>query len=157
MDTAALIQELGIYAGSFLVCFLSGVVPLINAELFLIGVVALAPDSHNFWLLIFIGSLGQMAAKIAMYWAARGALNISLTRHEATIAKWRARFARTEPGLSSFIFVSAFVGLPPFFVTSILAGMFRVPFVRFWIVGFLGRFARFALVAAFPKVMMDIF
>jgi membrane protein YqaA with SNARE-associated domain len=157
MDTATLIQDLGIYVASFVVCLISGLVPLVNAELFLIGVVTLAPDSHEFFMLVLMGTLGQMVAKMAMYWAARGALNMSLARYEKAIAKWRHRFTRSEPGLSFFIFVSAFTGIPPFFVTSILAGTFRVPFVRFWLVGFLGRFVRFALVVLFPKALMELF
>lgn len=157
MDTAALIQELGVYAGSFLIALISGVVPVVNAEVFLFGMVTLAPDSHNLLGLVAVVTLGQMAAKIGMYWAARGVLNVSLTKYEKTIAKWRDRFNRSEPGLSFFILVSAFSGIPPFFVTSILAGMFRVPFVRFWLVGYVGRFVRFGLVAAFPAVVRTLF
>jgi membrane protein YqaA with SNARE-associated domain len=157
MDTSALVQELGIYIGTFVVCLASGIVPVVNAELYLVGLVILAPASHDTLLLVLMATLGQMTAKVAMYWAARGMLNISLTRYEAAVDKWRVRFQRSGSRLSLFIFVSAFIGLPPFFVTSILAGMLRVSFLFFCLMGFCGRFARFLLFVLFPKAMMEIF
>jgi membrane protein YqaA with SNARE-associated domain len=157
MDTSALVQDLGIYLATLVVSLVSGIVPLVNVELYLMGVVTLAPDSHNIWLLVLMATIGQMTAKVAMYWSARGMLNISLAKYEAAVAKWRVRFQRSEPQLSFFILGSAFIGLPPFFVTSILAGMLRVSFLRFWAMGFCGRFARFILFALFPVAMMKLF
>lgn len=157
MDIAALIQEVGIYGCAFVVCLVSGFFPVVNAELSMIALVMLAPESNHFVLLVFLGTLGEVTAKCGMYWAARGVFNLSLARYQQRIEKWRSRFTGAEPGLSFFVFVSAVVGIPPFFVTAILAGTFRVPFVRFFVVGLTGRFVRFTLIGLFPKAMMEIF
>ncbi|WP_428261503.1 VTT domain-containing protein [Haliangium sp.] len=157
MDTAAVLEALGVYGGSFVVALLSGVLPLVNIELFLIGLVALAPDSYSLVPLVAVTTAGQMTAKVAMYWAGRGVLDLPLGKYRKSIDKWQHRFNHSEPRLSLFIFTSAATGLPPFFVISILAGTFKMPFWRFLLVGYLGRALRFALCAAFPALVMDLF
>lgn len=158
MDTAGVLQDFGLYTGAFLVCLISGIVPIINAEIFLIGAVALTSPTHpEIAVIVLMGTIGQMLAKAVTYWAARGALDLSLQKYEQRIEQWRDKFARSEPGLSAFILVSSFTGLPPFFITSILAGVFKIPFMRFLVVGSVGRYARFGLVAWAPALMMEWF
>ncbi|GAB4565893.1 MAG: membrane protein [Haliangiales bacterium] len=157
MDTASVLESLGVYAGSYVVALLSGLLPLVNIELFLIGVVTLAPDSYSLVPLVAITTAGQMTAKIVMYWAGRGVLKISVGKYRAAMDKWKHRFESSEPRMWLFVFTSAAVGLPPFFIISILAGTFRIHFWRFLAVGYLGRALRFALFVAFPAFMMDWF
>jgi membrane protein YqaA with SNARE-associated domain len=46
--------------------------------------------------------------------------------------------------------VSAVVGLPPFYVTTLAAGAVGMNFTFFLVVGFIGRLIRFAAVVALP-------
>jgi membrane protein YqaA with SNARE-associated domain len=157
MDIAALIQEVGVYGCAFVVCMVSGFFPVVNAELSMVGLVMLAPESNHFLLLVLMGTLGEIAGKCILYWGGRGAFNLSLARYQERMEKWRSRFTASEPGLSFFIFASAVIGIPPFFVIVILAGTFRLPFVRFFAIGLVGRFIRFTLIGLFPKALMEIF
>lgn len=158
MDTAGVLQDFGSYAGAFVVCLVSGLIPIINAEIFLIGVVALTAPSHpEIAIIVLMGTIGQMVAKAASYWAARGAVDVTIKKYDDKLTKWRDKFTRSEPGLSAFILASSFIGLPPFFVITLLAGLFKIPFLRFLIIGSIGRYARFGLVAWAPAFMMDLF
>jgi membrane protein YqaA with SNARE-associated domain len=152
MDPASLLNDFGLHAGTFIVCLISGFVPVVNAELFLIGTVALV-DSVNLWALVLMATLGQMAGKVIMYATGYGLLNLSLHKYQGRIEAWRARFEQSEGKLAAFMFGSAFIGLPPFFLIALLAGTFRMRFWTFFLAGFAGRFARFGLVVAFPAVI----
>ena len=77
--------ELGIYGGTLVICFISGLVPVVA---------------------------GQMGAKSVLY------------------------------------FTSASVGLPPLYVTTLLAGGLGYRFRSFLAIGMLGRVARFAVIVA---------
>ena len=48
--------------------------------------------------------------------------------------------------------VSALVGVPPFYVVSVVAGALRLSFAAFLAVGGLGRLAHFGLLAAAPHL-----
>jgi membrane protein YqaA with SNARE-associated domain len=146
-----LVVRLGLPFATFLYCVASGVIPVLNAEIFLIGVAAVAPSSSAAALAL-VGALGQMVAKSGMYLGGRGILRLPLGAKrradldavQARIEQWRSK--------DLLVFVSASVGLPPFFAVSIFAGTLRFPFARFMIAGFLGRLLRFALIVSVPAI-----
>jgi membrane protein YqaA with SNARE-associated domain len=49
--------------------------------------------------------------------------------------------------------LSAVFGLPPFYVTTVAAGVMRVSFVRFLIAAIFGRLVHFSAVALAPLVI----
>lgn len=156
MDTTAVLQDLGAYGGAFVVCLISGFFPLINCELFFIGLVAALTPSHpEIALIVLAGTAGQMLSKVVTYWGVRGASNLSLSKYKERLEKWRHRFARSGPGLWLLISASAVFGLPPLFVVTILAGVFKVPFFGFLVVGTAGRYLRFGAVAWSPTLVMS--
>jgi membrane protein YqaA with SNARE-associated domain len=146
-----LVVRLGLPLATFLYCVASGIVPVLNAEIFLVGVAALAPSSSTAAIAL-LGALGQMVAKSGMYLGGRGILRLpmgakrraDLDAVQSRIERWRSK--------DLLVFISASVGLPPFFAVSIFAGTLRFPFARFMIAGFLGRLLRFALVVAVPAL-----
>jgi membrane protein YqaA with SNARE-associated domain len=146
-----LVVQLGLPLATFLYCVASGIVPVLNAEIFLVGVAALAPSSSTAAIAL-LGALGQMVAKSGMYLGGRGILRLpmgakrraDLDAVQSRIERWRSK--------DLLVFISASVGLPPFFAVSIFAGTLRFPFARFMIAGFLGRLLRFALVVAVPAL-----
>ena len=154
MDTSAVIESAGVYGGTYLVCVASGVIPVINAELFLIGLILLIPSSHALWLIVLLATLGQMTAKIAMYYGGRGVLRIPMgNKYKGKLKQWQGKFAEAEGKTTAFLFTSAFTGLPPFFVTSVLAGTFRFAFWKFMGAGSAGRGLRFAICVVFPHAV----
>jgi membrane protein YqaA with SNARE-associated domain len=119
--TAHLLATLGLYGGTLVVCFVSGLVPIVNAEIFL-GLVAAE----------LVTSPAQLPA---------------IERARARIATWRRRpyvvFA-----------ISSTVGLPPFYLVSIVAGSMKIGFRAFCAIGLVGRTLRFAVVVAIPAKLI---
>lgn len=168
-----MIAALGWLAMAFGVAFGSALLPLINIELFVIGMAAGQAGMH--WALIAaVVAVGQVAGKMLYFLAARGSIHLPafLHRRPATSEppRWRLRLrARTErlrawiakitdkchrhPGwLISTYSVSAIAGVPPFMAITVLAGMARMRMWVFVAAGLAGRFARFGLLAAAPAV-----
>lgn len=137
------------FAASFAVAILSGLVPVVNAELYLVGVVLAVGGIPEALLLALIVAFGQMVAKIVMYQAALRATNLGKRspRLEPKIEKARAYVEKWRSKPLSVSFVSATLGLPPFYLVTLVAGMLQVPFRAFFIVGLIGRTLRFATIA----------
>ena len=83
----------GLYLGTFLFSVVSGLVPVINCEVYLVFLGATAPRSALPALLL-LASLGQMSAKAILYMAGRGVLSFPLRRYQARIDSLRERLAR---------------------------------------------------------------
>lgn len=142
----------GIVATTFFLCFLSGFIPIVNAEVWLLTASATSPPGTAVPLIV-ASTLGQMASKVVVYFAGRGVLKLPLNeRYEAKLAEVQERMEkhRTREGL--LIFTSGVTGLPPFYVVSIAAGLLKFDVVRFFALGSLGRLIRFAVLVAFPQV-----
>jgi len=99
-------------------------------------------------------TIGQMIGKVLIYLAGRGAIRMPLREsYKERLAAARERLERSRLGTVPFLFVSASTGWPPFYVVSILAGVLRLGFWGFFVPGLLGRFVRFAVIAAFPQLL----
>jgi membrane protein YqaA with SNARE-associated domain len=146
-----LVARLGVPLATFVWCMVSGVFPLVNAEVFLVGVAALTPSSR-LATVVASATAGQMIAKTFMYLVGRGVFRlpwrgrakVDLDAASARVARWRSK--------DLLVFVSAALGLPPFYVTSIVAGTLRFPFWRFFGFGLAGRVVRFTLLVTIPSV-----
>jgi membrane protein YqaA with SNARE-associated domain len=134
-------------------CLGSAVFPLLHAEAYLITVSALTSPALS-WALVLAGTAGQMAGKIIMYGAGRGALRLPGERLHARLAAAAARYEGHRKLGNALIFLSASAGLPPFFVISVVAGMVRAPLTAFIVFGFLGRFLRFTVAVFLPHLIM---
>ena len=142
--------------GLFLTCFLlsivSALVPWVNGEAIMLSLAALARSPEDLAALVLLASTGQMAGKCGLYWAGRGSLPRWSGRISAKLASWRERFEQSPSKPLALVFISSAVGIPPFYVITILAGTFRVPFGRFVGVGMCGRLVRFSFVALVPQL-----
>jgi hypothetical protein len=63
----SIVAALGIYAGTLVVGVLSGLVPVINGELFLIGVVLITGQLWPAIVLALLVAVGQMIAKVILF------------------------------------------------------------------------------------------
>jgi membrane protein YqaA with SNARE-associated domain len=132
------------------VCIVSGFIPLINAEIYLLGAALVSPREAAIPL-ILAGTAGQMAAKTVLFFAtrrmghaAKGRIKDQLVRAQTYLDRWHGK---TE----WMVFVSAVTGIPPFYAVSVLSGVIRsFPFWQFAVISTLGRLIRFTAVVLFP-------
>jgi membrane protein YqaA with SNARE-associated domain len=141
----------GAYATAFGLAYVSALVPLVNAEVLVLTYAALAgPGRTGALIVAAVVAAGQMVGKCTLWAMGRGAAKIPRARQQRAIDRWGERFSRTPRAVMLFVFTSAFSGFPPFYAVSVLAGTFRVNLVAFFVVGLVGRFLRFAVLALFP-------
>jgi membrane protein YqaA with SNARE-associated domain len=122
----------------------SSVVPVFNMETYI--VVAYARSDATALQLAFIGSVGQNIGKLVWYFVCRESLDIGWLKRRLETPKRQAQFQRwsdfvqNRPGVSGLItFVSALVGIPPFFVMAMIAGTLRMNVFVFFRSGIAGR------------------
>lgn len=147
--TDDVLAMLGIYGGSFVVAIIAGLVPVVNTEVFLVGLVRLAVDRPEQLPIIVIASAtGQMVAKIGLYFAGQSLLELPRGRYRTKVELVRRKIEqwKTKPYL--IYAVSSVVGLPPFYLTVLAAGAMRIRFTAFLLIGLAGRLIRFAVVVA---------
>jgi len=138
---------LGYYAAAIV----SAVVPWVNGELLMISAVPLVATRPALAALVVAVTAGQMTGKTLMYWASRKSARPRSARVQRSIERWRARLQQRPRSVLAVIFLSALIGIPPFFIVSVAAGAIGLAFPRFLAVGAAGRLAHFAGVAFVPE------
>jgi membrane protein YqaA with SNARE-associated domain len=155
MDFEELLPGLGLYLTTYAVCLVSAVLPVVSAEVYLLGVGAvLSPDAVV--PVVLLSALGQMTGKACLYASGRGLLRLPLGRHQQRLDRLHARLLQSQGRTGALLFASAFLGLPPFYAVSIVAGMLRVGFGSFLFCGFVGRTLRFAVVVLAPQLLKGL-
>jgi membrane protein YqaA with SNARE-associated domain len=155
MDFEQLLLHYGIYLTTLIVSLVAGVLPIDIMEVYLVWVAALTPRSQAIPILL-LATLGQMVGKTIFYFAAAGILKISIKKPSDKIRAVQEKIARSRYGAGLVIFASAFLGFPPFYWTSVAAGVCRISFPLFLTVGFAGRFLRFGIFVFFPHLIKGI-
>jgi membrane protein YqaA with SNARE-associated domain len=127
---------------------LSSLVPVVNAELLLMGLALASPASAP--LLVVVMAAGQMAGKSVLFLGGG-----RLSRSEALerrLARWRLD-ERSPRARAPLVGISAFTGLPPFYLVSVAAPALGVPYRTFLVVGLAGRLLRFAILVSLPQLL----
>jgi len=106
---------------------------------------------------VLVGSTGQMVGKIPLYWAGRGTVRFQAGRVAQTLDRWRDRLEKRPSGPLSLVFIASSLGIPPFYVVSVVAGALGVRFGSFLFVGLLGRLVRFGLLVFTPHIVYRLF
>lgn len=156
MDFEHLIGRYGLYLTTYVVGVVSGLVPVVNLEVYLVWVAALTPRSQAL-AITGLATVGQMTAKTLMYLAGAGVLKLSVRNPGKKLQAVQMKMAQWQHKLGLFLFSSASLGVPPYYVVSIAAGICRVPIVVFIIWGLAGRFLRFAVTVFFPHLLKGLF
>ena len=125
----------------------SSLVPVVNAELLLIGLALASPAAAP--LLVVVMAAGQMVGKSILFLGGGRLTRASL---ETRLARWRLD-GRTRRMGAPLVGISAFTGLPPFYLVSIAAPALGVSFRTFFVVGLAGRLLRFGALVALPQVL----
>jgi membrane protein YqaA with SNARE-associated domain len=145
--TDDIIAHVGIYGAAFVIGLVSSVVPLISAEVFVATIViATTQDPVRVIVLGTIVAVGQIAAKVPMYYGARGATRLAHPSPDGRLARTRRWIERWRASPIAFTLVSAVTGIPPFYFVALLAGMLELPFGGFLAVGLVGRVVRFVAI-----------
>jgi len=142
----------GIFLATFLFSLAGGIIPVLNVEAYLLSISALMPGSTMVPVVV-AASAGQMAAKSLLYLSGRGLLRLPLRTAREGVERLAARLANYQGGSNTLVLVSAVIGIPPFYGVSVAAGALRLRFVAFFVVGSLGRAARFAVVFLLPRMV----
>lgn len=148
-----MIELLILAATTFAVCAVAGLIPVLNTEIYLIGVSALVGPAAIAPLAI-AAAAGAMVAKVGLYLAGRGAARLPRGKLRGGIDRLQASLAGRDGSPLALIFTSAVIGLPPFYLVAALSGALRISPVRFAVVGFFGRGLRFAACLAFPQLVL---
>jgi membrane protein YqaA with SNARE-associated domain len=156
MNFEHLITQYGLYLSTYIIAVISGFVPVVNIEVYLVWVAALTSRTQGIPITV-LATLGQMTAKTLMYLGGAGIVKITLRKPEEKMAAVRKKFERWKNQTSLFIFLSAFLGVPPFYIVSIVSGGLKIKLPHFLIPGLAGRFLRFALFVFFPHLIKGIF
>jgi membrane protein YqaA with SNARE-associated domain len=148
--TAHLLEALGIYGGTFLVCLIGGLIPIVNTELFLVGLIAVGAvrSAASLPAIVVLASAGQMIAKLILYYTGRGMFELPRGRWKAKIEATRARVEKWRHKPNMVLAVSSTVGLPPLYMVSLAAGALRMRLRTFLTIGMIGRVIHFAVVVA---------
>jgi membrane protein YqaA with SNARE-associated domain len=148
-----------VVVATFVWCLVSAVLPVVNAEVYLVGV-SVATGAPE-WLLALAAAAGQVTGKMLFYLVGRGVLDVQRLRRKGTTtgrwAEWVASAqewaSRHSWGPAALAFASALGGLPPFAAVSLLAGTLRMRWWVFALVGLAGRYLRFLLVLLAPHLL----
>ncbi|MGP4017127.1 VTT domain-containing protein [Saccharopolyspora sp. 5N708] len=137
--------------------------PLVNIELYLLGVVSTV-DGANWWALGLAAALGQVAGKTLFYFAGRGGFALGdrlRKRFEAKRSgRWAAWFEkfhqRTQQrpwwGLG-VLCLTAVPGIPPYSLMCFLSGAAGIPLLGFLAASIVGRGLHFLIVAGAPELL----
>lgn len=139
----------------------SALVPIINIEAIL--AVAVSQEPELVVGLVVAATVGQMVGKVFWYWGGMHMdqapwvrKHLDKPRPKATLDTWHARAEGRPWFTAGLLFISASVGLPPYAVTAVLAGVLRVNFAVFMITGLLGRGLRFWLVVTGTSSLLEL-
>ncbi len=138
-----------VWVATLCAAFLSGFLPFVNIEAYLVGAAALLPGAHPL-VVVVAAALGQMAAKALLFLGGRGIVSLPSRLRERALAASTRLGTRRPPAL---VFTSALTGLPPFYVVSVAAGLLGFRTGPFLLAGFTGRLLRFGAVFALPGLV----
>jgi membrane protein YqaA with SNARE-associated domain len=140
-------------AGCFALTVVSAVVPWVNAEVIVLSLPALASSRWALLVLVLVATAGQMTGKLVIYWAGRGGARMPSPKVAAALDTWAPRFSAGGGRAAGLIVLSSAVGIPPFFVTTLLAGAVRMDMTTFLVAGTCGRIMRFGTLVLAPGLL----
>lgn len=135
-----------VLGGLFLACVVSGIVPVVNAELLVAGAVVAAPEL-GLPLVAAVSAGGQMVTKTLLFLLARLAPDRLPDRARPVLARATDAVQARGGAAGSLVLVSASVGVPPFYGVSLAGGALGMRLRAFLFYGTVGRFVRFGVLA----------
>jgi membrane protein YqaA with SNARE-associated domain len=135
----------------------SAVCPWVNAELIVLSLSAVAPSRVALFILVLIATAGQMTGKCFLYWAGRKGNTVLRGRAAQFLENQRERLAARPLRAVALVLVSSVIGLPPFYLMTLVAGALRMNFAVFLAAGTTGRLVRFSALVVLPQLALAWF
>ena len=135
-----------ILGGLLIATAISGIVPLVNAEILVIAA-AVAMPAAGVPLVALASTVGQMSTKTSLFAIARWAPSRLPGKARRALSGATESLAKREGAVSGLVFASAATGLPPFYGVSLATGALGMRLSTFVLAGGLGRFLRFGALA----------
>jgi membrane protein YqaA with SNARE-associated domain len=135
-----------VIGGLLLATAISGVIPIVNAELVVVAAAAALP-AVGIPLVAAVSTAGQMSTKTSLFALARWAPARLPNKARQALEKGAQRMERSSGTASSLVFASAATGFPPFYGVSLATGALGMRLSSFVLAGSLGRFVRFGVLA----------
>lgn len=142
-------DTLGIYGATFILCMLSGLIFVIQAEVVVVWATLVADDIGAAIVIGVLAGIAQVLIKIPFYFITRKITHAS-PRLEARMARARVRLAKWTSRPLLVTFLASSVGIPPYTAVSLIAGPLEIPFRKYLAVSFAGRILRFLVIALTP-------
>jgi membrane protein YqaA with SNARE-associated domain len=136
--------------GLFVASAVSGVVPIVNAELLVVTAAATLPVL-GVPIVALVSTLGQMSSKTSLFALARWAPTRLPARGRSLLERASLTLSKREGAVGSVVFTSAATGLPPFYGVSLASGAVGMRMSAFVLTGSAGRFLRFSALAWFGR------
>jgi membrane protein YqaA with SNARE-associated domain len=143
-----------LYLGTFLFSLVSGLIPVVNIEIYLLAVATYTRGAAL--PIIVLATAGQSLAKYILYLAGRGLVRLPAEWMRKRLERARHALDNHPKGAESVVLFSAITGVPPIYGTSLAAGALRMPALRFLVPTTIGRFIRFVVVFFAPKVLLGV-
>lgn len=137
---------LEILGGLLLATAVSGILPIVNAELLVVTAAAALP-AVGIPLVALASTLGQMSTKFSLFAVARWAPTRLPKKARRALERATRPLEERGGAVSSLVFASAATGIPPFYGVSLAAGALGVKPASFLATGSLGRLVRFGALA----------
>jgi membrane protein DedA with SNARE-associated domain len=152
MDLVSILSIFGIYLGALIIGFICGFIPVGGSEVFLVAITLLLPKGSilPILLIILLMVAGQMAAKSIFYFGGKGLIKVSVKKNNKAYNNTAKKFKKWGTRIGTLIFLSAAIGIPPFFLTSFLSGSFKINYFKFLFFGSFGWLIRFSAIIIFP-------
>jgi membrane protein YqaA with SNARE-associated domain len=141
---------------SFALAVVSAIVPWVNGELVLLSFVAPTTSTPDLSQIVIAVTAGQVSGKSVLYWLARRARRLPPLKVEAAMARWRDQVARRPLAGLATMFASATFGVPPLYLTTLVAGSLMVDFGAFLAVIVSGRLLHFGAIALVPRLVVHV-
>jgi membrane protein YqaA with SNARE-associated domain len=141
-------------ASCFGLSVVSALVPWVNAEAILLAFASSARSGLDLVALVLVTTAGQMLGKCVLYFVARRARHRQVRGHDGKVERWRRRLERSPRAALTLVFVSSVVGLPPFYVVTMVAGACGVGLAGYLGAGTAGRLVRFGTLVAVPRLAL---
>ena len=141
----------GIYVAMFAIAVVSGIFPIVNSEVALVGATLATGSLPTALTLAVLMAIGQSISHGTLFFAGRGIANATSKRREkleAKLTKARALVARWGDKWLLMIAAAALFGIPPMILVALAAGALGgVRYRALVAIGLTGRMLRFVAIA----------
>ena len=148
-------MEIALLTSVFVASVVSGLIPIVNAEVLVAGAAVAAPPGYVIPV-VAVCSLGQIVAKVGLYAGARWLPERLPEKARARLDRASEKTKRLEQAGFTLVLVSSVVGIPPFYLIALAAGAMRLNLTWFIVVGLVGRVVRFGIVAYGAVAVGDV-